>query len=544
MYLQTRLYILRRVALSVALLASVLGGLLLGTPMGTPPQQVANAAPAALASSSTTTYNDGFLPFTGGDNVACAARNGALLCWQGNGTPITVTTMTSGVTAVALSWTGPHCAIRNGAVLCWNGGFSSNWATTNTPGIVPSLTSAVVAVDVSYRHACALRSGAVLCWGNNESGQLGNGTTAHSSVPITATGMESGVSAISVGGGTNEGISCAIKNNQLYCWGFGYGTTPQLITGMSGVTNVEVGPGPTICAIRNGAASCLSPLGTGLTNPISALSSGVTSIAVNGSPNAWGSTTACAVRNGAVFCWGGDYGTSYTSPAAMPAPLNSGVLAVSSYDCCLASWENHVLALRNNGCLYRWLPGGSPTLVSCGWDLPTPPIGPFSKTAPVSGTVGLPITVTLQWSAPVTGTVHHYRYCLATTTGCTPSTQVPSTTTSVTVSGLTPGATYHWQVRACAIDGCGSFTDANSGTHWTFTVKPLPSQSGFNKSAPTNGASGVSTAPTLSWNPSSGAVYYQVCYDTNLNGACNGTWQNVNGTSQALSGLAPGATYE
>jgi hypothetical protein len=144
----------------------------------------------------------------------------------------------------------------------------------------------------------------------------------------------------------------------------------------------------------------------------------------------------------------------------------------------------------------------------------------------------------------VTGTVHHYRYCLATTTGCTPSTQVPSTTISVTVTGLTPGATYHWQVRACAIDGCGSFTDANSGTHWTFTVKPLPSQSGFNKTAPANGATGVSTAPTLSWNPSSGAVYYQVCYDTNLNGACNGTWQNVNGTSQALSGLAPGVTYE
>jgi uncharacterized repeat protein (TIGR01451 family) len=228
----------------------------------------------------------------------------------------------------------------------------------------------------------------------------------------------------------------------------------------------------------------------------------------------------------------------------MPAPLNSGVLAVSSHDCCIGEWEEYVLALRSDGCLYYWRPGTSPKLLGCGWDLPTPPIGPFSKTAPVSGTVGLPITVTLIWSAPVTGTVHSYRYCYATTAGCTPSTQVPSTTTSVTVSGLTPGATYHWQVRACAIDGCGSFTDANSGTHWTFTVKPLPAQSGFNKTAPANGASGVSTAPTLSWNPSSGAVYYQVCYDTNLNGACNGTWQNVNGTSQALSGLAPGATYE
>jgi len=228
--------------------------------------------------------------------------------------------------------------------------------------------------------------------------------------------------------------------------------------------------------------------------------SGVTAVAA-------GAFHTCALKGGQVYCWGrnddGQLGDGTTTNRTTPVQVSGG----------------------------------------CGWGITLP--APFSKTAPVSGAVGLPTTVVLSWTAPVSGTVDHYRYCLATTPGCAPATQVPSTTTSVTVSGLMPGATYHWQVRACADSGCGVFTDADgSGGHWTFSVKPLPAQSGFNKTAPANGATGVSTAPTLSWNPSSGAVYYQVCYDTNLNGACNGTWQNVNGTSQALSGLAPGATYE
>jgi hypothetical protein len=170
------------------------------------------------------------------------------------------------------------------------------------------------------------------------------------------------------------------------------------------------------------------------------------------------------------------------------------------------------------------------------------PPGPFSKTAPVSGTTNLPITVTLSWSAPVTGTVHSYRYCYATTTGCTPSTQVPSTTTSITVTGLTPGATYHWQVRACADSGCGVFTDANgSGGHWSFTVASAPGA--FGKSAPANGASGQPTNPTLSWNAASGTVnHYRYCYATTT-GCTPSTQVPSTTTSVTVTGLTPGATY-
>jgi len=64
----------------------------------------------------------------------------------------------------------------------------------------------------------------------------------------------------------------------------------------------------------------------------------------------------------------------------------------------------------------------------------------FDKTAPADGATNQPTTVTLQWQAVGSG-VDHYRYCYDTTSGCTPTTSV-RTNTSVTLSGLTPGATY------------------------------------------------------------------------------------------------------
>ena len=299
--------------LAGALLISALGGLLPNTPMSTVapllPPRVAQAAPEAPTAVASTWLNGDRLPFNGADNGACAIRNGALLCWwQGSYTPVTQTTMTSGVSTVSLGWSWQQCLIRNGALLCWNDYITSN----NTPVTVTGMTSGVTAVDVTYHHACAIRNGALLCWGDNSQGQLGIGTTGGSaSTPVTATSMTSGVTAVSVGGpasifGSNY-RSCAIKDNDLYCWGYGYGNTPQLIPGLSGLTNIEVGPDPqaTICVIRNGAASCQAPLGAGLTVTTPALSGGVTSIAVTNGSGA--QISACAVRNGAVLCWGGKW---------------------------------------------------------------------------------------------------------------------------------------------------------------------------------------------------------------------------------------------
>ena len=44
-----------------------------------------------------------------------------------------------------------------------------------------------------------LTNGTLMAWGNNKRGQLGNGTTKSSTVPVTVTGIGSPI-AISVGG--------------------------------------------------------------------------------------------------------------------------------------------------------------------------------------------------------------------------------------------------------------------------------------------------------------------------------------------------------
>ena len=169
--------------------------------------------------------------------------------------------------------------------------------------------------------------------------------------------------------------------------------------------------------------------------------------------------------------------------------------------------------------------------------------GAFSKSAPANGAANQPTNPTLSWGT-ASGTVNHYRYCIATTMGCAPATSV-GMNTSVGLSGLTAGTTYYWQVRACADAGCTVFTDANgSSGHWSFTVAAAPGA--FSKTAPANAATGQPVNNlALQWTTVSDATGYQICYDTNVNGACNTSWQPVgNVASFPIGGLTAGTWYE
>jgi predicted outer membrane repeat protein len=75
-------------------------------------------------------------------------------------------------------------------------------------------------------------------------------------------------------------------------------------------------------------------------------------------------------------------------------------------------------------------------------------------------------------------------------------------------------------------------------------AKPL-APGPFNKTSPVNNATDVSTSPTLAWTTSNTATDYEYCYDSTVNGACDGPWTSTSGaTSVNLSGLNTGTAYD
>lgn len=139
-----------------------------------------------------------------------------------------------------------------------------NTINLNVPVQVQGLTG-VSAIDCGYDHALAIVGGTVFGWGANASGQLGNGTTTASGSPVqvlkgqqAAAGVHlTGATIISAGGAH----SFAITSNGLFGWGgnasgqLGDGTTVassvpvQVVKGASsssttyfeGATQVDAG---------------------------------------------------------------------------------------------------------------------------------------------------------------------------------------------------------------------------------------------------------------------------------------------------------------
>jgi predicted outer membrane repeat protein len=93
---------------------------------------------------------------------------------------------------------------------------------------------------------------------------------------------------------------------------------------------------------------------------------------------------------------------------------------------------------------------------------------PFNKTLPANATTGQTLASTLSWES--SADADSYEYCYSSAPGpCTKWNSVGNNT-SVTLSGLAPNYTYHWQVRA--VNSFGS-TEADGGTWWSFTTTAI-----------------------------------------------------------------------
>ena len=204
----------------------------------------------------------------------------------------------------------------------------------------------------------------------------------------------------------------------------------------------------------------------------------------------------------------------------------------------------------------------------------TTAVGSFGKIDPANKSAGNPSVLRLNWGS-VSGALY-YIYCLDTVNNnaCDTSWSM-SGSTNATVSGLTPGATYYWQVVAVKSSGA---IFADNGSWWSFSVSgnaptqtPIPptatlvptatqtipgdtstpsptataggSPGGFTKLSPPTGSTGNPVNPVLSWGAVSGASYYLYCYDTVNNNTCDASWISSTQNSVTINNLSRGMTY-
>lgn len=206
----------------------------------------------------------------------------------------------NGVTSISAG--GFHtCAVTTGGgVQCWgrnNFGQLGNGTTTSTTVPVSvcqtfntktlqctQLLTGVAGVSAGGEYTCAVTTTNVFkCWGKNDRGQVGDGTVSTRTTPVD---VLTGVTAFSAG----TLHTCAVVGGGIKCWG--YAAVGQLGDGVNCLSNV--------CSILSPAVVCA----TGATAPCVA---GVNSLTLM-SGVAVGSAHTCGLTiAGTVKCWGQNF---------------------------------------------------------------------------------------------------------------------------------------------------------------------------------------------------------------------------------------------
>src|SRR5450756_958155 len=224
-------------------------------------------------------------------------------------------------------------AVVSGSAWAWgDNGFgqlgNGTTADSNTPVAVslPAGTTVTAIAGGGFHSLALTSSGQVLAWGYNFNGQLGNGTTADSSIPV-AVSLPSGTTVTAIAGGGQHSLALT-SSGQVLAWGFNY--SGQLGNGTTSTTG----------------CFCIS-------TPVAvSLPSGTTVTAIAGG----GSHSLALTSNGQVLAWGyngeGELGNGTTTiqsntPVAVSLPSGTTVTAI-------AGGFSHSLALTSTGQVLAW----------------------------------------------------------------------------------------------------------------------------------------------------------------------------------------------
>ncbi len=496
-----------------------------------PASRAAMAAPAPGAS------------ITTGYSQTCAIASGRGYCWGpgdeqlgdgstgGSGTPVAVDTTgaLAGKTLTQISAGDDFtCALdTSGRAYCWGAnvyGELGDGSTAGTAEPVAVNTSGVLAgkaltqISAGAQHACALdAAGRAYCWGLNIDGELGDGTTTDSHVPVAVDtgGVLAGKTLAKLAGGDTS--TCALDSTgAAYCWGAN--DVGELGDGATASSTVPVAvdlPGKTLTSITggvigrgfcaldsSGSAFCW---GSGNSEnsdvPVPAGADGALAGQKLTQISTSGYHTCALDSTGAAYCWGDNYdgelGDGTRVSSALPVAVDTtGVLAGKVLTQISAGGNFWTCAADTTGAVYCWGdnsqgalgdgraagPSGVPVQVG-----PSPPASvtavPGNRSAVVS------------WAAPAIpgGSVGYtafaspgWELCITTTTRCTITGLTNQTTYSVTVIAHT----------ASANSGASGPVDVTPGSGIRFVSNPYDTAAYGNAFRFTVSASG-SPAPTI-----------------------------------------------
>jgi alpha-tubulin suppressor-like RCC1 family protein len=377
---------------------------------------------------------NGALEITADGGGACAlVAGGGVKCWGsnkygqlGDGTaedrmsPVEVSGLDAGAVRVAAGWNHACAVTGNGELECWGwnyyGQLGDGTKTSRiTPVRVAGLTDGIGDIGVGWGHTCVVTDlGGVRCWGLNENGQLGDGTTIDSPVPMKVFGISSAlapnrtntptvtltdtptptntptntplnppqntptrtpasgpvVEAIAI---TSEvAHTCALtRGGGVKCWGWnkfgqlGDGTqtdrlAPVDVVGLAGgMTAVSAGGGHTCAVTGEGGVMCWGNNDHGQLGNGSIISSNMP-VEVKGLPGVVTALSAgeghtCALLvTGGIMCWGdneyGQLGDGTTMNRLAPVEVSG----LKSSIAILASGEFHTCVVTGNGAVKCW----------------------------------------------------------------------------------------------------------------------------------------------------------------------------------------------
>jgi alpha-tubulin suppressor-like RCC1 family protein len=234
--------------------------------------------------------------------------------------------------------------------------------------VLGAVTTAMLVLVAPASPAHAFRShptpDVAQAWGLNTDGELGDGTTATSDVPVEVSGLR-GVTAIAAGARHTLAL---LEDGTVMSWGenffgqLGDGTTansgkPVEVSGLHEVAAIAAGERDSFALLRDGGVVAWGHNAHGQLGSATTEDSDVP-VAVEGLSNvvaisAGGSFSLALLRGGAVMAWGEDFygqlgdGARHDSDVPVRVSGLSGVTAISA-------GFRHSLALLSSGAVMAW----------------------------------------------------------------------------------------------------------------------------------------------------------------------------------------------